>query len=379
METFQPGDLITFRLHGDSYGLARVLHVHNFAIGEQYHLEILDAILTAENEGADSYGVPYERSHVLDGAENAPVVLDHIALTREAFSESSPAKVGHSPLDDASLEGYRLWLHVKRNEMIKRGQISDDEELEDEDEIDDQLDELEEGIDDEELGEDEDGEEPAGFEDEEAAESDPVLREVVARAWHAGEYHRPLSELLFEPNFREELSSPELEGTTIARYINSFFDQNNTEQINEMVSRFAEGDYSAGHELMPFGAAAADALGALLRGSIREQLAEDVINILCDMGNMRAYEHVARFFGDHEPNAADPLAPVAARGYCYAVMLTGGTPEPLGEYLGRLGDIAAAFPELAHDVASARAAVATMAPQEVDEPKGASNAPFGTL
>jgi hypothetical protein len=381
MDTFKAGDLITFRLHGESYGLARLVYVEELSLHVLYHLEILDAILTAEDEGADSYGVPYERSHVLDGAEDSPVVIDHVALTREAFAESSPVKVGERVLgdDDPALDGYHIWLHVKRNEMIRRGELREHTE-EPEDEIEEVLDEVYEGEDLEEDLEEgvEESDEVSGAEDADPAEDD-LLRAVTARAWHAGEYHRPLGELLFEPNFREELSSPELRETKLSGFVNGFFEGNNSDQIDEMVTRFAEGDYGAGHELMAFGAPAADALGELLRGNPDPQLADDALNILCDMGHMRAYEHVALFFTDHEPNEDDPLSLSAARGLCYAVMLTGGTPGPLHQQLDRLDDIAATFPELAHDVESAREAATNVTPQEIDGPKGTTSSPFGSL
>jgi hypothetical protein len=379
MDTFKAGDLITFRLHGESYGLARVVYVEELSLHLLYHLEILDAILTAEDQGADSYGVPYERSHVLDGAEDSPVVIDHLALTREAFAESGPVKVGERVLgdDDPALDGYHIWLHVRRNEMIRRGELRERPEDEvEEDEVEELLDEVYEGEEFEEGVEEID--ETSGDEDADPAEDD-LLRAVTARAWHAGEYHRPLAELLFEPNFREEFSSPELREMKLAGFVNGFFDGNNSEQIDEMVTRFAEGDYGAGHELMAFGSPAADALGELLRGNPDPQLADDALNILCDMGHLRAYEHVALFFTDHEPNEDDLLSLSAARGLCYAVMLTGGTPGPLHEQLGRLDDIAATFPELAHDVESAREAAANIAPQAIEGPKGTTSSPFGSL
>ena len=91
MDSFKAGDLVTFRLHGESYGLARIVYVEDLSLHSLYHLEILDAVLTAQDEGVDSYGVPYGRSHVLDGAESSPVVIDHMGRAMGRDGPDQPA------------------------------------------------------------------------------------------------------------------------------------------------------------------------------------------------------------------------------------------------------------------------------------------------
>lgn len=370
MERFQAGDLITFRLHGDDFGLAQVLIVEDLALQGHYHLALLDAILKGEDGGVDSYGVFYNRSHTLDGAELSPVVIDHIALTMEALAESDPMKVGERPVKEADLIGYHAWMLNMRESLVRRGLIHeaaaqdagrklDDEAVEDIDEIAGEMDEavLEVKIAEDEVFEDE--EEPAGEagesgadDTEEDGDEEPITIEL--RPWHQVVYGEPLDTVMFR--LHDEFEWPELKQTTLGAYICSFFDESNMEAINEMVNRFVEGDYGAGHELLAFGDPAVDALAAHLQDSIDPQLADDILNVLCDSGTMRAYEHITTFFLQHEGNGDDPLAIPAARGFCYAVMITGGTPQPLREQLAKLDDIP--FPELEHDVSAAKEAVA---------------------
>lgn len=371
MEKFKPGDLITYRLHGDDYGLAQVLAVENLALHNHYHLALLDAIVKGEEEAVDSYGVLYNRRHTLDGAEAAPIVIDHIALTMDALDASDPMKVAERDVRESDLNGYHVWMLTTREDLVRKGLIrdvppeeqdgmEDDEDLEaiaeemDEEDLDlhtstDQVFEDGEGVE-EEAEEDTDADENA---DDSTAQDAEAGMTVELRPWHREVYSEPLDAMLFR--LHEEFKRPELKEMTLGAYICSFFDGGNVEAINEMVTRFVEGDYSAGHELLAFGDAAVDALAVYLQDGMEPQLADDILNVLCDSGTMRAYSHIATFFAQHEGNPDDPLGLPAARGYAYAVMLTGGTPEPLREHLSKLEDIS--FPELEHDVAAAMDAV----------------------
>lgn len=387
MEKFKAGDLITYRLHGDDFGLAQVLLVQDLALHDYYHLALLDAILEGEDQGVDSYGVSYERRHTLDGAELAPVVIDHMALTVEAFSESDPAKVGERPVKASDLLGYRVWMMNMRESMVRRGLLPPDEEGDDDDRDDgdeeeldelEEIDEIAEEVDeddlkvniagDEVLEDDDEGEDDDDDEDEDEDNDnddnddndDTTEITLELRQWHEAIYSEPLHGLLFR--IHDEFRRPALQSTKLGAYICSFFDESNMDDINEMVRRFVEGDYSAGHELTAFGDVAINALAQHLQEGMEPQLADDILNILCDSGSLPAYEHIATFFAQHE-SADDPLALPAARGYCYAVMLTGGTPPPLREHLARLDDIP--FDELEHDITAAKDAVANLG--EVEE------------
>lgn len=365
-ENFEPGDILTFRLHGDDFGLAHLLYVENLATIDHYHLAILDAVFKAEDGGYDSYGVLANRSERLDEDENVPVAIDHIALNLDAFTESSPAKVDFREVTDEDIIGYRVWLHQTHQKMMRQGLIVEREREEVEEDV-YEMEEDEEELIDEELGHpDEPGsvEEELDALDREEGEEElyeefapDTSQQIEVRPWHNVVYDRPLSEVLIELN--TELAKPEFDGLKLAGYIRSFFDGSNGEAIEELVNRLiVEGDYSAGHELTAFGDPAADALARHLQDGMDPQLADDIVNILCDMGSLRGYEHIANFFLQHEGNPDDPLALSAARGFAYAVMLTAGTPDPLRAHLSRLNDIS--FPELAHDVAAAKEAVANL-------------------
>lgn len=402
MEKFQSGDLITYRLHGDDFGLAQVLVVEDLSLHNYYHLALLDAVLEGEEGDVDSYGVAYSRTHTLDGAEQAPVVVDHIAVTFEALAESDPVKVGEREVRESDLVGYQVWMMNMREDLVRRGLIrpeapedeSEEEDFEEEMETDEIAEET--GEDDLKLriaeddlfeddaasgeGEDETEAGEAGLQDDGASDSEGEEQIAVElRPWHSGVYSGPLQGVLF--NLHTEFARPEVKETALGSYICSFFDERNMDAIGEMVTRFVEGDYSAGHELMAFGDLAADALAAHLQEGMEQQLAEDIVNILCETGSMRGYEHIAAFFGEHEPNPDDPLGLPAARGYAYAVMLTGGTSAPLHPYLDRLDDIENTYPELAHDVSAARDAMTTAPAERADETpaRQASADPFAGL
>jgi hypothetical protein len=385
MENFEAGDLVTYRLHGDDYGLAHILMIEKMATYSHYHLAVLDAVLEAESGGVDSYGVAFQRSFTVGEEEAAPAAIDHIALTLEAFLESSPAKIDFRDVTDEELMGYRMWLVGAREQLVASGRIhaggAERDEAEDEDEF-DEADEVDDGGDGEDLVDDEDGADGAaelgGVDDAESVEEEiehlereegeeslydelaPGEQTVVLRPWHRHIFDRPLGDILFE--LRDELArdgaAREMEDDAAPRlvaYITTFFERKG-EAVIDLVNRFVnEGDYAAGHELMAFGDPAADALGACLGDGMDTQIAEDILNVLCDMGSLHAYEHIAAFFEAHYANPADPLYAQAVRGFCYAVMLTGGTPDPLASRLDHLEEIA--DPELTHDLASAREAV----------------------
>src|SRR5206468_2494477 len=97
---------------------------------DHYHIAIKDAVLDAGPGGFDEQGDPYERTHELEGTENAPVVVDHLGLTLDAFMASDPLYVGEEPVEDDELYGYQVYLHIQRENAVRRGMLRADEEIE---------------------------------------------------------------------------------------------------------------------------------------------------------------------------------------------------------------------------------------------------------
>jgi hypothetical protein len=345
MNEFQLGDIITFAMRGDKYGLAQFIHIENLSQYDHYHLAIRDAVLDAGPGGLDAFGDPYERTHDLSGTEDAPVVVDHVALTYDALIASEPLVVGNEEVDESMLGGYQIFLTFMREDLIKRGLMKHYEELEEEEEMDEEyVDEENEG---EEIGvEEEEGEEASDVAEVPSEESPEESTPIKAHTWHVRVFDHPLGEVLFE--LHEIFESEEFRDTELGRYINSYFDGSRSDEIQELVNRFIDGDYGAGHELLAFGPAAADILAGHLTDSTSPELAEDILRILCDTGSKRAYEIVAEFFAVHYDQLDDPLRLPAIRGFCYAVMLTGGTVESLHQHIPKLDDLD--DPELADDL-----------------------------
>jgi hypothetical protein len=393
METFKAGDLVTYRLHGDDYGIAQVLGLEQMTSYAHIHLKIFDAVLEGEQGGADSYGVLYQRSLTMpEDEKRLATAVDHIALSLDAFAESTPAKIDHLDLTDDDMKGYQLWILGARQELQRRGLIHADDAESDEEEYDEEEYEEEEYIEGDEMnvpGDLDESDIPESIEEEldhlEREEGEQSLYNELLpeggtlelRPWHLHIFDRSLAEVLFE--LRDSIARDAESAPRLSAYITAFF-ASKGEAINELVERFVnEGDYAAGHELMAFGDTAAEMLAQHLQDGMDPQVAEDITNILCDMGSLRAYEEIVRFYLQHDANADDPLNYPAARAFCYAVMLTGGTPEPLSANLSRLDDVT--NPELAHDVAAAREAIRNVAqgtpPSDVQ--RGASTDPFAAL
>jgi hypothetical protein len=348
MNEFQLGDLITFAMRGGKYGLAQFIHIENLSQYDHYHLAIRDAVLEAGEGGLDAFGDPYERSHDLSRTEDAPVVVDHVALTYDALIASEPVVVGHEEVDESMLDGYQIFLTFMRADLIKRGLMKYYEESDEEVEDEFSDEELEEGeVDEESEYEVVDAEEKEAEAAEEQTEEAPAESIAIkGHTWHMRVFDRPLGDVLFE--LHEIFEGEEFRSTELGQFINSFFDGSRSEEIEELVNRFVDGDYGAGHELLAYGPAAADILSRHLTDSTTPELAEDILRILCDTGSSRAYEIVAEFFAVHYDQLDDSLRLPAIRGFCYAVMLTGGTPEPLHTHLPKLDDLD--DPELADDL-----------------------------
>jgi hypothetical protein len=142
----------------------------------------------------------------------------------------------------------------------------------------------------------------------------------------------------------------------LIEWIGERWSGNNVEEINALVEALLGGDYGAGHELMLYGDGGVEALAVHLNDKLDLQQAEDIINILADAGSIKGYEAIAEFFLAENKGNGSPLQTVASRGFCYAVMRTGGVPEALHRHLDKLDTITE--PELLGDVIEAREAIA---------------------
>jgi len=397
MYDLQPGDLITFPLRDDRYGAAKVVHVTDRAFGNLYHLAIYDRLLQPGAGGYDLHGDPVEQSHDPAEFSDREFVVDHLAIAYDGLAASDVVLVGNESVEDDELDGYAVWLQMVREDAQKRGlyryevdDAGEEEERSDEESGEESDEEYDDEVAD---GEERDGDDIAGTEesvsdpnesreatgeanDESGEEPTEEGRAIVVRVWHRQTYDLALGQLLVE--LHESFDDPELKETEIGDYILSFFDERASGAIDELVARLVDGDYSAGHELLPFGDPAADALGRHLRGTPSPETAADILQILCDMGTVRGYEHIAKFFADHVERSDDPLFVPAVRGYCYAVMLTGGFPEPIRAQLGTLEGIS--HPEVRDDVRQAVEAIQDFdyseAPEEKPVAPEASSDPF---
>jgi hypothetical protein len=298
MADFNAGDIITFHLRDNLYGVAKILHVENLALHDNIHLAIYDRIVEGKEGTADIYGDIRERDHDFDGELGGPPLISHLALTAEAFADSSPLKVGEADVDESELAGYQVWLHSRYERAVKQGMIREreEEEVEEVEEVweveeDGEVEEVEEV---EEVGEVEDVgevEESEGGGAEGAAEAKGAWAVLTLE-------DVPIGQWLFQQH--DSMHDAELlRESEVGKFVLSHFDESNTEEIEELVGRFVDGDYAAGHELLDFGAAAANALARELDRTDSPELADDILRILGDMGNDTAYEHIASYLGRH--------------------------------------------------------------------------------
>ncbi|HVK40520.1 MAG TPA: hypothetical protein VNA88_18460 [Candidatus Kapabacteria bacterium] len=358
MLNLTPGDLVTFPLRGASYGVALVVHVDDLALNDLYHFAICDAVVDESDGGEDQYGSPLPRVHDTDEVSTAPVLIEHIALTRHGLEASDLVVVTDREVTEDDLEGYRAWLHLRYQDAVRRGVMReriddnpDDEEFEEELEeaSGEELDE----VSGEELAEEREGEST------DAAEEEPKRDEEIATdaeppiaSTTLGVHDVALGVALIRQ--RAIFERPIFSGSSLGRYIMQLGDDGGA--IEEIIARLLDGDFGAGDELMDYGEAGMRMLGSHLGAGVAPELADDILQVLVNSGETVAYERVGSFMETHGTDRDDPLYASAVRAYCYAVMLTAGEPEALKTRLGLLESVKDA--ELLDDVRSAREALA---------------------
>ena len=379
---YNEGDIITLAFDEERYLLAKVIKIEKLTLHDLTHLLIYDTTVTAGPGGYDVQGEYQERSHELPDVSALSVAVDHIALTATAFEESDPMAIGHEEVTGEELKGYAVWVAMRRERAEARGLYRTGSEDEGDEEYEgDDGDEGEEGDEGEgvSVGEEEgvaEGEAVTEVEAE-AGEETAVEVEVRTHTWHDTVFDVSLSRALIELSDvfkREEFSESRLAHLVRERV------EADAGEINALVRQLVdEGDYGAGQELLVYGDPAADALNAELIKTSEQQTVEDILQILGDMGSDHAYGHIARFFESRFDELPDnPIAVAAARSFCYVVMLTGGTPEPLQSRLKMIEELD--YPELRDD---AEAAIAAIRSQGTEVPEGnegtTSKDPFGGL
>ncbi len=378
MAQYQPGDLITLRLADDRYLLAKLIHIENLALNDNYHLAVYDTILAGGPPGSDYYDEWHERTHEYPSLEKLPVTVDHLGLTYDAFLDSDPVVLGNEEVSRDELRGFRVHMELMRQEAIRKGILRDpDAEEPSEDDAEYQLVGEDEEYEGDEYSEeeeiiDEESEEEADMEEDQEEEE---LVEVTVHTWHSRIFDVPVAYVFRE--LSEIFEQPELKATTLGEYVTGDMTSADTEVIEELVEQLCEGDYGAGQELLDYGDPAAAILARKLQEDPEPQVAEDILQILGDMGSNHAYKGIADFFAAHASDLNTPLGLAAVRAYCYAVMLTGGTPEPLRSHLNKLAELD--HPELTEDIQNAVAALEEMPDHEPDTQQQTSADPFSSL
>jgi hypothetical protein len=354
MPNLNPGDLVTFPLRGDKYGVALLVHVDDLALNDLYHFVVCDAVIDGTAvEGFDELGMPLEREHDAADVESAPPLIDHIGLTRHGLDTSDIVVVGSREVGEEDLRGYHQWLHLRYEDAVRRGIMRervDDHVDEEYAEESDGLEENEESDEVEERSEAEDSETEVS--ETEVSETETEVDVDAPPATSLGVHDVPigLALLRHRPVFEREA----YRASKLGSYVMGLADD--TAAIDAIIERLLGGDFGAGDELIDYGDEGMRRLGERLAADADPQTADDILQVLVNSGENAGYERVARFMDEHGTDPADPLYASAVRAFCYAVMITAGEPEVLKERLAMLESIN--DPELADDVRSAREALA---------------------
>jgi hypothetical protein len=350
MPNLTPGDLVTYPLRGSSYGVALVVHVDDLALNDLYHFAICDAVIGGAEGGEDEFGSPLPRQHDVAEAMAAPILIEHVALTRHGLEASDLQAVGEREVDEEELEGYRAWLHLRYQDAVRRGVMRE--------RIDDNPDEYDDEEAEELTGDGEEGEVDSSEEersDELGSEtelSDSPDAEPAVTAATLGVHDVALGIALIRQ--RAILEREAYRDSALGRYIKQLGDDGGA--IEAIIARLLGGDFGAGDELIDYGTRGMELLADHLDDGLSPELADDVLQVLVNSGETIAYERVGAFMSAHGADPSDPLYGSAVRAYCYAVMLTAGEPEALRERLAMLESVR--DPELLDDVRSAREAIA---------------------
>lgn len=361
MEEFKNGDIITLRFDEERYIPGKILQVEPLTLHDIVHVRLYDMLVAGGPGGYDNVGEYRDRVHNLpENITSHTPLFDSIALTSTAFEDSDPVRVAFEEVAESELSGYGVWVTRRREAAERRGMIRYD-------------------VDEEKSAEDE------AFDNDEEADADRIIEEpltddvveeivVDVRPWHDAVYDVPLQNILRD--LGDVLTVEPYDSTAVGQAIMRKREEGESE-IDSIVGRLVnDGDYAAGQELLDYGNRAVPALTAALARADDSQTVEDICQILADMGTDNSYEALARGMEDRIDRVeTDEGARAAARSYLYAVMLTGGTPDPLRSRLGLIERMN--HPDLKEDIDSAMAAMKDGGEDIPAEPQQKSSDPFG--
>jgi hypothetical protein len=307
-------DVISFLIKENKFGIAHVVVTENL-ISTQYHLSIYDIVFDSE------YEIDYEGNIILHNQpyfdfNNSKLIIDHVLITQEALENSLVNVLEKIEPNEEELDGYRIWLTLKREEAFEKGLISN-VHGEDFSNNDDELSELNEDVDE--------------LDNENESIEDIKSKVVNVELWHTQLCDVPLGQRLFEWNIHYD--KDEFKNSVLCGYILS--KANNVEEINELVQRFIDGDYSAGHELLDYGNLAGEILGNHLKDNLSIEMSTDILQVLGDLGTDSSYQHITNFFIENYNKDSKFRIP-AIKGFAYAVMITSGDNPIIKPHLGKL-------------------------------------------
>lgn len=368
MDGYREGEIITLRFDDDKFIPGKILQIEPLTLHDIVHVRLYDILVEGGPGGYDPAGDYRARSHNL--SENITArdpLFDSLAMTSTAFEESDPVPVAFEEIRDEEMTGYTVWVAQRRAAAEQKGMIRYDVEEESEEE------EIDGGKEDEsrESGTAGAGEDAAGEGD--SSDEGRVI-EIEVRPWHRQVYDIPLPSILRD--LSEILTDEPYASSEVGQRLIRQREEGSSE-IGNLVQRLVvDGDYAAGQELLDFGDRAVPALSGALATAEETQTVEDLCQILADMGSDDAYDALSHGMESRLGRLNESeSARAAARSWLYAVMLTGGSPEPLRRRLALIEQMD--HPELKDDVDAALEAVKAGGAEVPTGQKERSSDPFG--
>lgn len=367
MHVFNEGDVVSLRYDGPVCVVAKIVEIEPLTLHDIIHLVLFDRLLEAGPRGYDQSGELRERTHVVpENLTESPHVIDAIAMTSTGFEGSDPELLLSEEVSESERTGYAIWVAQRRNAAERRGMIRYDIEGD-------------EALDDPAVDESIDVEQEEALELDAAADLEDEIETVVVeiQPWHSRVYDIPIQEILSE--HEDILTGGAFAETELGQVIRARREAGKSE-IGTLIERLVvKGDYAAGQELLDFGDDAVPALADALSISTELQPIEDICQILADIGTEMSYDVIG---AESERVAAEVNSSESARSvmraFLYAVMLTGGTPEPLKSRINLVAGVE--HEDLKEDVEAALTAIAeggSDIASEDEAPK--SSDPFGSM